>query len=52
VQLVIPQVTGCIITGESRYPLTNITNFAERKDAAAALKWVPASAGTTDHHIH
>ncbi len=34
-------VTGSVITGESRYPLTRITIVGESKDAAPALKWVP-----------
>jgi len=49
---VIPHVTASVITGESRYPLARITIVRERKDAAPALQWVPAFAGTTDYHIH
>ena len=50
-------VTGSVITGESRYPLTRITIVGESKDAAPALKWVPPRiqsgvAGTMDYHIH
>jgi len=36
--LVIAHITGCVITGENRYPLTSITIVGESKYAAAALK--------------